>query len=86
MLTRVYAVRTKADCLGSEVRSMAAIKELSAYKVQSQTDPDKWYDVIIDWDRTPVVSCNCADYAQNDKVCDHIEEAQTLYLYREYLR
>ena len=63
-----------------------AIKELNAYKVQSGSEPEEWHEVIIDWDRTPVARCSCAEFTLNDKVCDHIEEAQTLYLYREYLR
>jgi hypothetical protein len=52
-----------------------------AYKVESEIDPKRYYQVTIDRDKTPATRCNCDDYVLRNKVCSHIERALTCHLY-----
>ena len=57
------------------------IKAINAYKVQSETKPERYYQVIIDPEKTPASRCNCDEYVLRNKVCKHIERAITCYIY-----
>ena len=57
------------------------IKAVNAYRVQSENDPDEWYEVVIEPEKTPGSRCNCEDYVLRDKVCEHIDRALLCYLY-----
>ena len=53
-----------------------SIRELNAYAVQSETTPEKWYEVILGTPDTPErTKCSCPDYVHRDKICEHIEKA-----------
>src|SRR5437773_1781477 len=51
---------------GNEIKRLNA----SAYRVRSQSNPDKWYLVVKDdfneW------SCECLDYVNRRTVCKHV--------------
>ena len=72
-------MRVKAR-LEREVMSVDA-RRLGAYKFQSDSDPKRFYQVIIDPEKSPATQCNCAEYVLENKVCEHIERAMTCYAY-----
>lgn len=51
-------------------------KELNAYKVRSESDPHKWYQVVLErWGRGYKAKCSCPDYIYRRRRCKHIREA-----------
>lgn len=53
-----------------------AIRELNAYSVQSESNPQEWYEVILATpDTTDKTKCNCDSYVRRDQICEHIEKA-----------
>ena len=57
------------------------VKAINAYKVQSDFDPKRYYQVIIDPQKSPATRCSCPEYVTENKVCKHIERALTCHIY-----
>jgi len=57
------------------------VKAINAYKVQSDVDPKRYYQVIIDPEKSPATSCDCPEYVLQNKICRHIERALTCQAY-----
>lgn len=56
----------------------------STYKVQSESDKRRWYDVIIKTKRSsdyPDYECSCSNWRCTGSKCQHIERALTAYIY-----
>ena len=57
------------------------VKAVNAYQVQSETEPERYHQVIIDPMQTPASRCDCDEYRREHKVCKHIERAITCHIY-----
>jgi hypothetical protein len=56
------------------------IKEVSVYKVQSETDPNDWYQVMVDKEHSAGSWCTCKEFFKN-RYCEHIDRVKLLTLY-----
>ncbi len=56
------------------------VKEIKVYKVQSERDPNDWYQVMIDAEHSAGSWCSCQEYLRK-RYCDHIEKARTACMY-----
>lgn len=56
------------------------VKEIKVYKVQSETDPNNWYQVMLDPEHSAGSWCSCQEHLRK-RHCDHIEKARTACMY-----